>query len=364
MAATKYTYSVSTDFPNHKVASSRLLDEIRESVIVTAVDYVAVSGDDCDIWFKDQLSSGDKTVLDGLVSVHSGEPHQAATPTIQADGAQQVAIVGREGNETNWATHKFTDSTSWYGTSVRVTEETLADSGDGLTFESDHAPWVDMIHGKVWDEESLCTDVPHGYAVIVTVDDVEKTARKPFAPSGGDYVVDYVTGKVTFAASQTGKVVKASYSYVVDSIWVLRPYVGYALDVEQAELQFSQNMVMTGSIVMAYFGDADHFAPGIFPPGTIIELGRQTYNKAHQLIDEAIGSYPVIGAPLGGSLRGMTSPVYGFPFKYGTVRRLWSKWKMEVRIWLEDWDGNKNVPFEGEHATGTFYCVSREEATL
>jgi len=286
------------------------------------------------------------------------------SPAFQDDCSQQVAVVGRQGNETNWASHKFTDATSWYGTSIRVTEETLTDSGDGLTFESGHSPWVDMTHGKVWDEESLCEDVPHGYAVTVTVDAVEKTPRKPFAPSGGDYTVDYTTGKVTFAASQAGKTVKASYSYVVDSIWVLKPYVGYALDVEQAELQFSQDMVMKGAIVMAYFGSADHFAPGYFPPGTIIELGRQTYNKVHQLIDEAIGSFPVIGAPVGGTSRGMQSPVYGFPFKYGAVRRLWSKWGMEVRIWVEDYDGNKNVPFEGEHATGTFYCVSRDEAIL
>lgn len=283
---------------------------------------------------------------------------------VQDDYSQQVAMVGRVGEETNWATHKFTDSTTWYGTSERVTGETLTDSGDGLTFESDHAPWIDMIHGKVWDEESLCQDVGHGYSVVVTVDDVEKTARKPFATSGGDYTVDYATGKVTFATSQSGKTVKASYSYSVDSTWTLKPYDDHVLDVENAEIQFSQDLDMTGAIVMAYFGLADHFAPGMFPPGTIIELGRTTYNKIHQLIDEALGSFPVIGAPSGGTTRGMTSPVYGFPFKYGTVRRLWSKWKMEVRIWVEDYDGNKNVPFGGEYATATFYCVSRDESGL
>lgn len=74
MASQKYTYSISTDFPNHKVATDRLLQEIRLSSIVTASDYINSSGDDCDIWFKDTLSSGDKTILDGLIAVHSGEP--------------------------------------------------------------------------------------------------------------------------------------------------------------------------------------------------------------------------------------------------------------------------------------------------
>lgn len=83
MSATKYAYSISSDFPNHKVASDRLLAEIKASAIVTAVDYINTSNDDCDIWFKDALSGGDETILDGLVAVHSGEPlPDAATPVV------------------------------------------------------------------------------------------------------------------------------------------------------------------------------------------------------------------------------------------------------------------------------------------
>ena len=82
MSATKYSYSISSDFPNHKVASDRLLAEIKASAIVTAVDYINTSGDDCDVWFKDALSVGDKTILDGLVAVHSGEPLPDAATTV------------------------------------------------------------------------------------------------------------------------------------------------------------------------------------------------------------------------------------------------------------------------------------------
>lgn len=81
MAATKYTYSISGDFPNAKVSLDRLSEEIQTSPIVTALDYVNAAGDDCDIWFKDALSGGDETLLDGIVAAHSGEPlPEAATP--------------------------------------------------------------------------------------------------------------------------------------------------------------------------------------------------------------------------------------------------------------------------------------------
>ena len=85
MPATKYTYSISVDFPNQIVATDRLSIEIKDSAIVTALDYINTSGDDCDIWFKDALSGGDETILDGLVAAHTGEP-------LPSDGLSVVVV--------------------------------------------------------------------------------------------------------------------------------------------------------------------------------------------------------------------------------------------------------------------------------
>ena len=74
MASTQYLYSISADFPNHAVQTTRLTMEIQASTIVTALDRIDTSGDDCGIWFKSALSVGDKTTLDGVVHVHSGAP--------------------------------------------------------------------------------------------------------------------------------------------------------------------------------------------------------------------------------------------------------------------------------------------------
>ena len=69
-----YTYSIQTDFPDHKVSSDRLTLEIHESAIVTALDGINTSGDVCDIVFKAALSTDDEIILDALVASHSGEP--------------------------------------------------------------------------------------------------------------------------------------------------------------------------------------------------------------------------------------------------------------------------------------------------
>lgn len=74
MASTKYTYSISSDFPNQKVASLSLTNEINDSSIVTPLSHINTAADNCDIWFTDALSSGDETTLDGIVAGHQGNP--------------------------------------------------------------------------------------------------------------------------------------------------------------------------------------------------------------------------------------------------------------------------------------------------
>lgn len=97
MAATKYTYSIQSDFPHRKVDTSRLLSEIQGSTIVTALDRIDTLGDDCDVWFRDALSVGDEAVLDGLVAAHSGEPLPESplvitTATTTDEGTALIAL--------------------------------------------------------------------------------------------------------------------------------------------------------------------------------------------------------------------------------------------------------------------------------
>jgi len=74
MAATKYSYSVSGDFPNQKVNPTSLKNEIEASSIAITFGYVFVKGDVCDLWFDDVLSTEDQLTLDGVVAAHQATP--------------------------------------------------------------------------------------------------------------------------------------------------------------------------------------------------------------------------------------------------------------------------------------------------
>lgn len=367
--STEYVYSIQGAFPNRKVATDRLTQEIQTSSISTALDHIGTVGDDCTLLFKDVLSADDKTTLDGLIAVHSGEllPGPATTnggiPIIalhseQADKVARVVLAGRLGKEVIYATHDFTDKTSWYSQSVRMTDETLTDSGDGLTFTSSHPNWIDMTHGKIFDEDAVSAEVSHGYAISVTVDGIQKVQRKAFASTGGDYDVDYTNGKVTFFSPQTG-VVKATYSYENGSTWIMRPAPKTILKIEEAEAQFSVDVQFNDTIRFGAWGLVDAFAPQLMPgvpSGTLLELEVNRYKAIDQIVDEARGSFPVI-PPIGGSSgRGNQQSRYGFPFRYGAVKILSSKAGMELRVSLEG-----NTVFGGERATATFYCLSEVE---
>jgi len=94
---TYYTYSIQNDFLNHIVASDRLSQEISSSNIVIALNYINTSGDSCYINFKDILSDVDKSTLDYLISIHTGqELPNTATPVEITENQSPVPIANLE----------------------------------------------------------------------------------------------------------------------------------------------------------------------------------------------------------------------------------------------------------------------------
>jgi hypothetical protein len=254
----------------------------------------------------------------------------------------------RTGTELIMATHNFCDRTTWHYQSERVTDEVL-ESIDGYNYQCAHINIIDLTHGKLFDEDSICEDVEHGYFVIVKVNGVTKQQREPFALDGGDYDVDYALGKITFFTDQTGNEVTVSYSYENGSFWVLKPDDGKRIDIEQAEVQFSVDCEITTDI---------QFQIWVYNPYDLpnkVMYDQTCYKTIRNLIDEALGSYPVIPA-FGGAARGVSSEVYGFPFRYGSVRKLNSSIGVELRIGLKN-----DIPLEGEYVTATFYTTVRTE---
>jgi len=379
MAKTSYAYSIQSDFPNRKVDSSRLWQEIQNSVITVALDGISVSGDNCEVTFKADVPASEKTVLDGLIAAHSGEPlpqpafDADGTPIMvlkdrQPDGVPVVAQAPRDGSEWVIGTHNFCDPCSWFGDSVRVSIETLTDSGDGLTFTSVHENWIDVVSGRthnddIWVQvqQMLNPSDPHGYQVVVQVDGVTKTMREPFEASGGDYEVIWEDGKVVFFTSQSGKTVTASYSYENGSTFYVRPMPGKVLLIEDAECDTSSDVVMTDTISYAsWYFDGTEMVKGM----------EATFKKAGQIMVEARGAYASYTAK-GASAeekqisdlqefrrksRGMKCDRQAAPFNYATAKKLRSEYMQEVRVKTKH-----DRPLQGEHVTMTFYCLEKDE---
>jgi hypothetical protein len=115
--AEKYTFSFSSFTTSSGVVNlGRLTNEIQESSIITALDFINSSVDHCDIWFKAVLSTGDETILQGIVASHSGEPLPEVDPTPRmSDGRPIVRADTRPLNTMTVFTGRGDDSTSVCG---------------------------------------------------------------------------------------------------------------------------------------------------------------------------------------------------------------------------------------------------------
>jgi hypothetical protein len=98
MAEQSYPYTISSDFPDGAVNQGKLVDEIRASAIVTALERITHTGDSISIVFKAPLSAGDKTLLDGdttgpaggLIAAHDNTPSVPTPTTKLLDGSGAV----------------------------------------------------------------------------------------------------------------------------------------------------------------------------------------------------------------------------------------------------------------------------------
>ena len=99
MALDTKTYSIANDTLNGAYAGDSLTSEIQASAIVTALDSINTEDDDLNIVFKDTLSGGDTTILDGIVAAHDGTIIAEATTPKDVDG---VPLSRTKITKTGW----------------------------------------------------------------------------------------------------------------------------------------------------------------------------------------------------------------------------------------------------------------------
>lgn len=259
----------------------------------------------------------------------------------------------RIGDESDIASHNFSDKTTWFSESVRADYSDLTDSGDGFTWNLSHENIIDLVHGKVHNEDIFREEADHKYELKVRVDGYELTefcVYDDYENDGYDYIADYKVGTITFLEDQSGKDVEASYSYADGSAWTLKPETGKILIVEDSEVQFSENIEFTDAIDL----EIRAYNPDDLP--NKMTFFKRSYKSFHNFVDEARGCYPEI-PPIGGdSELGTKHKIIGFPFSYRTIRELEDSSGLEIKMKTRN-----NRELGGERTTVTFYCTVKDE---
>lgn len=351
----KYTYT-------KEVVLGRLELEIRASTgVVHDLDYMTSLGTTVDIYFKVELSPTELTVLDAIVAAHVPTPLPVENQTVDIEGiksSQGHLIVemsiptGPAGSRAlSLVTSDLSDRTCWYQKSVKVTDETLVDSGDGLTFTSAHPHWINIYHPKLtYTHKQIPTRTgvfgKHAdWAVSVKVNNVVQAAST--------YSIDFALGKIIFNSSQSGKTVTCTYWHTdgVDnpSEWLLLPPAGKKFIVEHTELQVSVGITINDTLRFEIWAGANLASYGTFSD-TLFEAGygqlRADYRNANDFLNATNlgqGAVPKIG--------NLTRETVSLPFNYIQAFTLDSAVGAIFRLTLVN-----DTPYTNtDIATGTFY---------
>lgn len=275
-----------------------------------------------------------------------------------SDGSRIIATTKPDATKVTLISHDWTDTTTWYETATRVADETTTNSGDNQRYLLAHTNIIDTYHGKISKEDYLKSADGYSYRVEVRVNDIIKTEQDPHYGTGGDYTIDYDDGYIDFLSPlDPADEVKATYYYMVDSVFTIKPETDKNLKIIYVEVQFSDDIILTDSVIFQPYGLVDIFAPQLMPgvpSGTKIPLGDPTvYKTMTDYQNEAVKAYATYPALGGAGWRGNSHPIIVMDWDYISSTVLRYDYGMEVRISLQH-----NEPFEGWYATATFYCLS------
>jgi hypothetical protein len=273
------------------------------------------------------------------------------------NGLIRTSSEKTEISKKNFFSHNWCDKTTWYTDSTRVENESPINSGDSKTYNLDNEHIIDVYHGKLFLEDFLKDSNGNSYKVIVKVNDVLVNEVDPHDNSG-DYVVNYVNGNITFNNTlNPSDEVKVTYYYANSSVFIIKPDTNKKLNISIAEVQFSQDIVITDSIVFQPVGYVDVFAPhlvGALGSGTKIPLEDPViYKTISDFQCDAFKAYPSYPVLSPSTWRGLAQPMLVFDWDYVSSTSIYEKYGMEIRVFLQH-----DIPFNGLYASASFYCMT------
>jgi len=257
----------------------------------------------------------------------------------------------------NFFSHNWCDKTTWYTDSVRVVDEIATNSGDNINYLLNDGYIIDTFHGKLFLEDFLKDSDGNSYRVQVKVNDLLVDEVDPH-DNVGDYTVDYINGKIIFNSElNPSDVVKVTYHYATTSTFLIKPDANKKLNISIAEVQFSQDIELTDSILFQPVGYVDVFAPhlvGVLGSGTKIPLEDPVvYKTINDFQCDAFKAYPSYPKISENTWRGMSQPLLVFDWDYISSTSIYEKYGMEIRVYLQH-----HKPFNGTYASASFYCMT------
>lgn len=243
------------------------------------------------------------------------------------DSKLKVSNYEPEGSAATIVSHCFADKCSWYHGAATSTSEVLSPTTARI-FQSAHTHWIDMEHGRAYDEDNLVLEDPSLIPKIYIDEVLQETG----------YEIAYETGVITFDSDISGEVT-ADYKYADKSWFIIKPKLGKVLTIKAAEVQFTHNVTLQDHFIFEAW--VNHPTYGMIPvPGT-----RIAYKNARDFIsacNEGQGLVPKWGE--------LANDVHVFPFHYARPKSIKYSSGAEIRVYCK----NHN-PVLGEFATATFY---------
>jgi hypothetical protein len=364
MADTKYTYSLANDTATGALNNGDLTSEIQASAIVIALKTIDLEADILDIWFKDALSTGDKSILDSLVSAHQGTPTpEEVTPVSlnenkTSDDILRVAsIKSYKDSSRSFTTPDFSNPCTWFYDKTQVTGEVLTTS-DNLTYSStrDVTDWNHYWINWFRIPNNARTDFP---------ENVLKVYKNGTELTMG-YTIDYINGTVTFGMAQDpADVITVDYCYGNTAKFELSPLPGKKLLVDYVEVQFSVGCTFVPDHCLKFKAVYNGLAlppnalfagfPG-YPADTDLTLKEYHYYDADDFLNESTGV--MVGEPFGR----LSQKYLILPWNYLTGHTLKAPGDATTNLAANEFnklvvEQNANhIVGNSEIATCTFYC--------
>lgn len=297
------------------------------------------------------------------------------TPAERRDAENTLIVVEqpRGGASINYYSPNLCDPTTWYVNTTFVQNYELTDTNDPTplvkfqTSGDEHVNWIDLLHGRLFQEDAvLAADTSLAPVIETSTDDFANTTIIPQVAWGStpqdasECEIDFVAGTVTFGAALPASTkVRATFHKAPDTfIWTLAPNPGKRLKLSYAEVQFTDDVVMMSSIVYQTYAYNPAGPPTPKIPVTAPPIKYKTWQD---LMWEATGPFPTMSAVGGTSVknggRGIGSALHVIPFTYQAFRDVRASLGVELQVTLDS-----PGPYQGEFASCTFYCLEEPEA--